>query len=218
MENYNNHDTEISDIEIETILEQMFGDEAPKEAPNIERSINNSVKQTRIKKDKSNSRIIKVGKNILILAITAIIAISTINVGKIAITHYKTEQIKEVCVTEFYDNLKKQGLETEKLTPEGIIYNSNPEYLKDNLFEFYLIINKTYEYKERKIVLDLLVKKAGLAETFKDFLITNGYHKREYYSSNGTEYYLSADEAAWANTMEAIKLSEVEAQKNKGAR
>lgn len=205
--------------EIERILEKF-----DKPTNNIiqfdkNNSINKSVNNTKLKKKNLKFSERKIAKNILIIILTSIICLSiTYGVAKITpkiITHHQTEQVKEECIDELYEELKDLGIEHKKLTPEGMINKSNPEYLKEHLLEFYLIIEEKYKLLEKDKVLNYLTQYTGLGETFDQYLISEGYFKKEYYSDITDNYYIKADRRAWVNAMEAIKLAEKNSQ-NKG--
>lgn len=180
-------------------------------------NLQKSLSKTQIRKKDKKGRKVKILKYVLIGAITIII---TANVGTKINNHIKTENIKKECIITMYDKIENQGYNTENLNLKEIILSSDQEFIKNNLFEFYLIIEKNYPWKEANKLYDLLVQKAGLANSFDKYLINEGYHDRQYYSSNGEDYYLTASKTKWENAMEAVKLAEkrIQETKSKGAK
>lgn len=167
-------------------------------------SIKKSVNNTKISKKNLNAKTKKIEKGIIILLITTIATTSLIATPKI-ITYAQTEHIKTECIEKFYTETKELGLDINKLTAEGIINLSSPEYLNEKLFEIFLLINDTYKMSEAPKLYDLLVQKAGLANTFDEYLMNEGYVKEV----NGKNY---PSITVWENTMESQKLAEKQAK------
>lgn len=191
------------------INDKIFEDFEPKETNKKQNntqttSIKKSVNNTKINKKNLDNKRKKIEKGLVILLIATIATTSLIASPKI-ITYSQTENIKTKCIEEFYTEIKELGLDINKLTAEGIINLSSPEYLNEKLFEIFLLINDTYKMSEAPKLYNLLVQKAGLANTFDEYLMNEGYVKEV----NG-KYYPSI--TVWENTMESQKLAEKQAE------
>lgn len=175
-------------------------------------SVKKSVSKTEIKKKNKKGRKVKISKKILIGAISIILTIST--TPKLY-THYQTENIKENCIVTMYEKIEDLGYNKDNINIKEVINNSDPKFLRENIFDFYLIIENKYFWLEANEIYDLLVQKAGLSDSFDNYLIDKGYSEKQYYSSNGKDYYLVGNKIKYKNAMEAKLLAEQKEKEQK---
>lgn len=203
--NYN-YDTISRGSSIESIPQQTIKTtKTNNERNQINKSVKKSVVKTEIRKKEKKGRKVKILKALLIIAITTILVIAA---GAKTYTHIQTENIKKDIIVQMYNNYKEKGYDTETLNMEEIINNTSPEELRNNVFGNYLLINENYNWKEQKKLLNQLVDRAKLADTFNEYLVDEGYHHKVPYSSNGEDYFLEGDTVKYENAMEAKYLNE----------
>lgn len=171
--------------------------------------IEKSIKKKKIKKKR---KLTKLSKTILISLIVINLGISSalaVNLSNKVEIHEQTEQIKVVLQEDFdrildYHNLKLQDIDKE-------INLFSKEFIRDNLFNFYLKTNKD------KNIMDKLIQKMTDNEfkTFGSYIINEGY----FYKSELSDIMYTPNYQSWENHMEAAALQHYqETTVSKGAR
>lgn len=168
-----------------------------------EKIIEKSVNKTKIKKKR---KLTKLGKSAVIILIVInlgiISSLASFLTNKFKI-HSETEQVKVVLQEDFNNTLNTHNIELINIDKEIELFSK--EYIKKNLFNFYLKTNNN------KDIMDKLIKKMTDNEfnSFSSYIINEGY-----FYKIGDDKFLP-NYKSWENHMEAHALN---IAKNKGAR
>lgn len=182
-----------------------------KEVENI--AFRNKCKSKKVLQEKKQKRRkISLSKVALVTALTALLAIGIAKGVEKVHTHIETEQIKTEVLSNFTMTLQQLNFDFDNMKESILLLDK--DFIKENIFGFYLLTNNDNE------LMKVVAQRIGYSN-FDQFVIDEGYHTKEYYSSNGEGYYLAANTHAWENNEEAKALQTKEIQETeitKGAK